>query len=70
MTPTLKAGIVKMVQNKGKNVVLAVGDGANDVAMIQVYSNIPPQTNSDVLESDIVQNMFTLASRCRGRNRR
>ncbi|VDD86937.1 unnamed protein product [Enterobius vermicularis] len=35
MTPTLKAGIVKMVQNKGKNVVLAVGDGANDVAMIQ-----------------------------------
>ncbi|VDD90661.1 unnamed protein product [Enterobius vermicularis] len=30
-----KAGVVEMAQDNGKNVVLAIGDGANDVPMIQ-----------------------------------
>uniref|UniRef100_A0AC34QJV5 Phospholipid-transporting ATPase n=1 Tax=Panagrolaimus sp. JU765 TaxID=591449 RepID=A0AC34QJV5_9BILA len=35
MTPSQKAEIVEMVQKASKGVVLAIGDGANDVAMIQ-----------------------------------
>lgn len=35
MTPSEKAEIVEMVQKVSKGVVLAIGDGANDVAMIQ-----------------------------------
>lgn len=31
-----KAEVVKLAQDNGKNVVLAVGDGANDVPMIHV----------------------------------
>uniref|UniRef100_A0AC34FA08 Phospholipid-transporting ATPase n=1 Tax=Panagrolaimus sp. ES5 TaxID=591445 RepID=A0AC34FA08_9BILA len=35
MTPSQKAEIVEMVQKASNGVVLSVGDGANDVAMIQ-----------------------------------
>ncbi|VDM96467.1 unnamed protein product [Thelazia callipaeda] len=35
MTPMQKAEVVEMVREVGNHVVLAVGDGANDVAMIQ-----------------------------------
>jgi phospholipid-transporting ATPase len=35
MTPMQKAEVVELVQSFGKHIVLAVGDGANDVAMIQ-----------------------------------
>lgn len=37
MTPMQKAEIVELVRSCGEHVVLAIGDGANDVAMIQVY---------------------------------
>lgn len=37
MTPMQKAEIVEIVRHTTKEVVLAVGDGANDVAMIQVF---------------------------------
>lgn len=36
MTPIQKAQIVEMVKSMGDHIVLAIGDGANDVAMIQV----------------------------------
>lgn len=36
MTPMQKADVVELVRSCGEHVVLAVGDGANDVAMIQV----------------------------------
>lgn len=36
MAPIQKAEIVEMAKNNGENVVLAIGDGANDVPMIQV----------------------------------
>jgi len=32
-----KAEVVEVVKNLGDYVVLAIGDGANDVAMIQVW---------------------------------
>ncbi|KAI6188055.1 Phospholipid-transporting ATPase [Aphelenchoides besseyi] len=35
MTPMQKAEVVELVQSIGDHIVLAVGDGANDVAMIQ-----------------------------------
>nr|CDJ87636.1 ATPase domain containing protein [Haemonchus contortus] len=35
MSPMQKAEVVEMVRNLGDHVVMAVGDGANDVAMIQ-----------------------------------
>ncbi|TKR68028.1 hypothetical protein L596_024078 [Steinernema carpocapsae] len=35
MTPMQKAEVVEMVRSFGDHVVLAIGDGANDVAMIQ-----------------------------------
>ncbi|KAE9417253.1 hypothetical protein Angca_007598, partial [Angiostrongylus cantonensis] len=35
MSPMQKAEVVEMVQSLGNHVVMAVGDGANDVAMIQ-----------------------------------
>ncbi|KHN72946.1 putative phospholipid-transporting ATPase IA [Toxocara canis] len=35
MTPMQKADVVELVRSCGEHVVLAVGDGANDVAMIQ-----------------------------------
>ncbi|KIH49812.1 hypothetical protein ANCDUO_20112 [Ancylostoma duodenale] len=36
MSPMQKAEVVEMVRSIGNHVVMAVGDGANDVAMIQV----------------------------------
>lgn len=36
MSPMQKAEVVEMVRDIGQHVVLAVGDGANDVAMLQV----------------------------------
>ena len=36
MSPRGKADVVEMVQDNGRNVVLAIGDGANDIPMIQV----------------------------------
>ena len=38
MAPIKKAEIVEMAKNNEKNVVLAIGDGANDIPMIQVSS--------------------------------
>lgn len=35
MTPMQKAEVVELIQSFGDHIVLAVGDGANDVAMIQ-----------------------------------
>jgi P-type E1-E2 ATPase len=35
VTPLQKALVVKMVKEKQKKVVLAIGDGANDVSMLQ-----------------------------------
>jgi phospholipid-transporting ATPase len=35
MTPMQKAEVVELIQSLGDHIVLAVGDGANDVAMIQ-----------------------------------
>jgi P-type E1-E2 ATPase len=35
-TPKNKAEIVEMIKKKTKEVTLAIGDGANDVSMIQV----------------------------------
>ncbi|VDD85219.1 unnamed protein product [Enterobius vermicularis] len=35
MSPRGKADVVEMVQDNGRNVVLAIGDGANDIPMIQ-----------------------------------
>lgn len=37
MTPMQKAEVVEIVRDCTQQIVLAVGDGANDVAMIQVY---------------------------------
>ncbi|VDP59933.1 unnamed protein product [Heligmosomoides polygyrus] len=37
MSPMQKAEVVEMVRKLGSHVVMAVGDGANDVAMIQVH---------------------------------
>ena len=54
MTPTLKGELVKRVQNKGENVVLAIGDGANDVAMIQVYLYKSFLVILDVFKSDLI----------------
>lgn len=39
MTPMQKAEVVEIVRRTTKQIVLAVGDGANDVAMIQVFLN-------------------------------
>lgn len=39
-SPKQKAKLVKLVKSKGK-VVLAIGDGANDVNMLSVASNHP-----------------------------
>lgn len=36
VSPRQKAEVVKMAQGNGRNVVLAIGDGANDVPMILV----------------------------------
>lgn len=38
MTPMQKAQIVEMVRNASGKTVMAIGDGANDVAMIQVIN--------------------------------
>jgi P-type E1-E2 ATPase len=35
-TPKNKAEIVELIKKKTKEVTLAIGDGANDVSMIQV----------------------------------
>jgi magnesium-transporting ATPase (P-type) len=35
VTPRQKAEVVRMVKNKLKKITLAIGDGANDVNMIQ-----------------------------------
>jgi phospholipid-transporting ATPase len=41
MSPLQKADLVKLVQKDVKDAItLAIGDGANDVGMIQVCSNI------------------------------
>lgn len=37
MTPMQKAEVVEIVREVTHDVILAVGDGANDVAMIQVF---------------------------------
>ena len=36
MTPMQKAEVVEMARGNDEHVVLAIGDGANDVAMLQV----------------------------------
>lgn len=36
MSPNQKAEVVKLAQDNGGNVVLAIGGGANDVPMIHV----------------------------------
>lgn len=36
MSPLQKAEVVEMARGNNESVVLAVGDGANDVAMIRV----------------------------------
>ena len=38
MAPIQKAEVVEMAKNNEKNVVLAIGDGANDIPMIRVSS--------------------------------
>lgn len=37
MTPMQKAEVVEIVRQMTNEIVLAIGDGANDVAMIQVF---------------------------------
>lgn len=37
MTPMQKAEVIEMVREATNDVILAIGDGANDVAMIQVF---------------------------------
>lgn len=37
MTPMQKAEVVEIIRKTTNEVVVAVGDGANDVAMIQVF---------------------------------
>lgn len=37
MTPMQKAEVIEMIRETTDDVILAIGDGANDVAMIQVF---------------------------------
>lgn len=44
MSPLQKAEIVELVKDSVKTITLAIGDGANDVGMIQVSVTTDEQT--------------------------
>ena len=41
VSPLQKAQVVKLVRKRSNRICLAIGDGANDVSMIQVPANDP-----------------------------
>ena len=43
MSPLQKAELVELVKRSCKAITLAIGDGANDVGMIQVQKLIPSE---------------------------
>lgn len=45
MSPLQKAEIVELVKDSVKTITLAIGDGANDVGMIQVSVTTDEQTD-------------------------
>lgn len=45
MSPLQKAEIVELVKDSVKTITLAIGDGANDVGMIQVSITTDEQTD-------------------------
>jgi P-type E1-E2 ATPase len=47
VSPLQKADIVRLVKNSVKAICLAIGDGANDVGMIQVTSEHLLAPNSE-----------------------
>jgi phospholipid-transporting ATPase len=40
VSPLQKALVVKLVKKNTQSILLAIGDGANDVSMIQVWSAV------------------------------
>lgn len=63
MTPMQKAEVVDLVKNAGEDVVLAIGDGANDVAMIQVSPKMLRSRNvNDCSKAGSVKKKFASLS--------
>lgn len=59
VSPSQKAAVVELVKSKVKNsITLAIGDGANDVAMIQVriYLAFPPPLSHSIPSSLLLFN--------------
>lgn len=48
MSPLQKAEIVELVKDSVKTITLAIGDGANDVGMIQVSVTTDEQTDRQI----------------------